>query len=99
MNIYLILSTINFLNDKYSSTKIEPIQDGISALMESQLKALMLVSIQEDYVFRYIDQPIVAEDKSSPARLTIVIIGFIFGVILGIVVSILSLYKNKILSK
>ena len=55
----------------------------------------MLASIQKEYALKVIDPAVVAEEKTSPKRASIVILGCI----LGFLVSILIIYLESIISK
>lgn len=87
--------SINFLEETIMKTNLQSIKDAISNLLESQIKSLMLVSANENYVYKILDAPIVPELKSSPQRIIIVIIGSILGLILGILISILMFIFRK----
>ena len=56
----------------------------MSNLLENQLQTLMLASSNDDYVYKIIDSPIVAEQKIEPSRAVICILGTFLGFIFGI---------------
>ncbi|MCC5879167.1 MAG: LPS O-antigen length regulator [Idiomarina sp.] len=48
-------------------------------LMESQVQTIMMANARPEYVFRIIDPPVVEENRASPPRAMIAIVGTIFG--------------------
>ena len=87
--------SINFLEETAMKTNLQSIRDAISNLLESQIKSLMLVSANENYVYKILDAPIVPEIKSSPQRAIICIVGSLLGLILGISISIVMFLFRK----
>lgn len=85
-------SAINFLNNSSNYTNIQAVRDGITALLENEMKTLMLASSNEFYVFKIIDAPVVSEEKSSPNRTAICIFGFLFSIFLSILFVIFRNY-------
>ena len=77
------LRAINFLNIQSEENRIAEIDAVISQLLKSQMEALMLASVDENYIFKVIDKPYVPEIKSSPARKLIVVAATFLGLILS----------------
>lgn len=86
----LATNSIEFLNETMKNTNLIEIKDSISGLLENQIQKLMLASANEFFVFKVIDSPLVREEKSSPNRIFIVIIGALFGFMIGILSSFFS---------
>ncbi len=84
-------NSINFLNESLKNTNSQSIKVVFAKLMESQMQTLMLASSNEAYVFKTINSPIVPEDKSSPSRALICILGTLLGGILSILI---VLFRN-----
>ena len=59
-------NSIDFLNELLLSSSYNNIKEVIIQLLESQMQNLMLASVSESYIYKVIDFPIVAEEKSSP---------------------------------
>ena len=59
--------------------KIDKIEKTILSLLKDQMQKLMLVSANNDYVFKQIEPPIIPENTSSLSVIVITIFGFIFG--------------------
>ncbi|MDA9903809.1 Wzz/FepE/Etk N-terminal domain-containing protein [Gammaproteobacteria bacterium] len=92
-------NSINFLNDSIKSTSLKSITDVISVLLENQMQTLMLAHSQDDYVFKVIESPFVAEKKSEPSRSKICILitfmGFVFSVILIFLLEYIKSNKHR----
>jgi len=87
--------SINFLNESTQFSNVQSVQYAISSLLEMQMQKYMLASVEKDYVYRVISKPLISEEPSSPNRLLICILGFLFGVIIsGLIVIIIYLKKN-----
>lgn len=88
----LILRYIEFLNTIANDNKLIEIEKNISSLLKDQMQKLMLVSANDDYVFKQLEPPVLPEDQSSLSMLSTIIIGFIFGVIFGIFSVLINKY-------
>ena len=84
-------NSIDFLNESLKNTNSQSIKVVFAKLMESQMQTLMLASSNEAYVFKTINSPIIPEDKSSPSRALICILGTLLGGILSILI---VLFRN-----
>lgn len=91
----LATNSIEFLNETIKNTNLIEIKESISGLLENQIQKLMLASANEFFVFKVIDSPLVREKKSSPNRIFIVILGALFGFMIGILISFFS-YLSKV---
>lgn len=81
-------NSISFLEDTYKSTNNQSLRDGISSLIESQIKTLMLASSDDDYIYKTLDSPIVPEKKSAPGRALLCILGTLLGGMLGVILTL-----------
>ena len=81
-------NSISFLEDTYKSTNNQSLRDGISSLIESQIKTLMLASSDDDYIYKILDSPIVPEKKSAPGRALLCILGTLLGGLLGVILTL-----------
>jgi LPS O-antigen subunit length determinant protein (WzzB/FepE family) len=72
---------LKYLSTQLSNTSISEMQTALYRLIEEQTKSLMLAEVQEEFVFKVIDPPIVPEVKSGPKRELITILGSILGLI------------------
>ena len=87
-------NSINYLSESSKTTNFQSVRDAMSNLLENQLQTLMLASSNDDYVYKIIDSPIVAEQKIEPSRAVICILGTFLGFIFGILV-VLFLHMRR----
>ena len=73
----------------------DEIRDAISSLQQEEMKRLMMVEANENYIFKVIDSPLIPEIKFKPKRSLIVMLGLILGIIIS-VLSFLIPYFRKI---
>tara|TARA_B100002019_G_C21196499_1_gene561698 strand:+ start:73 stop:978 length:906 start_codon:yes stop_codon:yes gene_type:complete len=78
------IKSIDFLNNQLPKVNYEEIRVSIAKLQEEQMKSLMLIESNNDYIFRTLDSPIVPEIKSSPNRALICFLITLFGFILSL---------------
>ena len=71
------------------------IKKALSALQQEQMKRLMMVEANDNYVFKVLDSPIAAELKSKPRRSLIVIWGTILGMVLSALGVLVFNYTRK----
>tara|TARA_B100000900_G_C20561066_1_gene708916 strand:+ start:660 stop:1580 length:921 start_codon:yes stop_codon:yes gene_type:complete len=83
-------NSINFLSDSIKTTNSQSIKLVFSKLMENQMQTLMLASSNDAYVFKKINSPIVAEEKSEPNRALICIMGTILGALFSVFVALIT---------
>ena len=86
------IKSINFLNSQFEKINYEEIKKSISSLQQEQMKALMLIEANEDYIFTVLNSPISPELKSEPKRSSIVIFGTFLGFIFSAALVILFHY-------
>ena len=87
--------SINFLNKESEKVNYQEIRQAISSLQESQMKSLMLIEANEEYIFKVIDSPIAPEKKSEPKRSLIAIIGTILGFFGSSIFALVNFYFRK----
>lgn len=76
--------SLRFLNSQLSKTNIVEVQRAIYALIENEMKTLMLTDAREDYALVVVDPAVPPELRHSPRRTLIVIIGAALGGIAGL---------------
>lgn len=81
--------SIEFLEKQISETTVAEMRTVFYQLIEEQTKTLMLTEVSDEYVFKTISAPKVAEEKSSPQRALILILVTIFGVILSLMIVVI----------
>ena len=87
------LNAIEFLNKQLLKVNYEEIRISISKLQEEQMKSLMLIEANKDYIFRKLDSPIAPELKSSPNRALICFLITLFGFISSLLAVVLRHHR------
>ena len=78
------LQSIAYLNSLAPTVNYEEIKKALASLQQEQMKRLMMVEANENYIFKVLDSPIVPEVKSQPKRSLIVILGSMLGMMLSV---------------
>lgn len=89
------LQSIEFLKNLTPTVTNEEIKESLFLMQQEQLKKLMMIEVNNNYVFNVIDPPIVPEMKSEPKRSFIVILGCFFGIILSIICVLIHHFIKK----
>ena len=87
--------SIEYLNSLAPNVNYEEIKKALFALQQAQMKRLMMVEANDDYIFKVLDPPIAPELKSQPKRALIVILGTILGMVLSAVGVLVFNYTRK----
>ena len=77
-------AAMDFLNAQMAQTSYNEIKLVIAQLLKNRMQQLTLIEANDFYIFSYLDPPMVMEEKIEPNRLSIAILGAIFGLMLGI---------------
>lgn len=83
--------SIDFLKEQLEKTQLVDMQNAFYQLIEQQTKTVMLADVRSDYVFSVIDLAVVPEDKISPRRLLMFLLGLSIG---GIIIIFILLVRN-----
>lgn len=90
--------SIDFLNKQISKVNYDEVKKSISSLQQDQMKSLMLIEANEDYIFSALNSAIVPELKSEPKRSRIVIfwtfISFILSLLLVVILDFRKLFSQ-----
>lgn len=78
------LQSIAYLNSLAPTVNYEEIKQALASLQQEQMKQLMMIEANENYIFKVLDSPVVPETKAKPKRSLIVILGTILGMILSV---------------
>ena len=76
--------SIEYLNSIAPTVNYEEIKQALSSLQQEQMKRLMMVEANDNYIFKVLDSPIVPEVKAKPNRSLIVILGSMLGMMLSV---------------
>jgi capsular polysaccharide biosynthesis protein len=82
--------SISYLNNSSNSTSFQSLKDSIASLLENQMQILMLASSNKSYVFKTLDSALIPEQKSSPNRVQILVLGTLLGFMMSISFILLS---------
>lgn len=94
-DIELSNKTLTFLTEALENTTITEMKQQIFALMEQQLQTQMLAKVKDNYVFKVIDMPYIAEERFSPNRILMCVLGLILGGLIGFLVSLTRFVTNE----
>ncbi|MDP5033264.1 Wzz/FepE/Etk N-terminal domain-containing protein [Paraglaciecola sp.] len=85
---------IAYLQTQIEKTTVSELKNLLYQLIEEQTKTLMFAEVREEYIFKIIDKAFVPEEKASPKRAIIVVLGFILGAILSVSFVLVRNFKN-----
>jgi len=77
--------SIEFLNQELEKSSVIELRQGVYRLIESQIEMVMLANVRDEYAFKILDPAVPSEPNQfiRPKRPMIVIVGFMFGLMLG----------------
>lgn len=81
---------ISFIKNSLATTQTNEMKNSLNSLLEKQLEIQMLASIDDDYVLEKIDSPFIPNKPSSPNRLFIILMGAMFGILIGSVIAFIK---------
>ena len=84
-----------YLNKMLQETKVIEVKKSINELIQNQLETLMLTNIKNDYFLTIIDAPFLPEEKSSPSRAVISIIGFLLGILFSLIYLVVVFLRSR----
>jgi capsule polysaccharide export protein KpsE/RkpR len=90
---------IVYLEEKIAETPVAEMQNVFFGMVEAQTKVLMLTERSEDYLFKILVRPMVPEEKASPRRAIIAILGFFSGFMVWCFIAVIRFYRLSGLSK
>jgi uncharacterized protein involved in exopolysaccharide biosynthesis len=82
--------SIDYLEQQLGKTGLVDVQEAIYKLIEAEMKTKMLASTREQYAFQVIDPALPPEEKARPHRVLIVVLGFLVGIIAGMIVVLIQ---------
>ena len=88
----MALKSIDFLNNQLPSVNYAEVREAISKLQQEQMKQLMLIESNDDYILTVLDSPYASELKSSPNRALICMLITIFGFMVALLTVV---YRNS----
>jgi len=89
------MKSIEYLNSLAPTVNYEEIKKALSSLQQEQMKRLMMVEANDNYIFKVLDSSIVPEMKLKPKRSLIVILGSMLGMMLSVLGVLAFHYTRK----
>ncbi len=74
---------VSYLKGQMSKTNLSEIKQALAQLIQIEIKKITLIEANNEYVFDYIDPPVVMERKTEPFRTLIIVLGIFMGAIIG----------------
>ncbi|MCP3873884.1 MAG: hypothetical protein GY699_12090 [Desulfobacteraceae bacterium] len=90
--------SLQYLNKELNKTSAVEMVEAIYSLIEGQIKTIMFANVRDEYSFKLIDPPVVADldDEIWPKKKLMVAIGCLVGFFLGVCVAfIVNLAKQN----
>ena len=78
------LQSIAYLNSLAPTVNYEEISKALASLQQEQMKRLMMIEANENYIFKVLEPPIVPETRVKPQRSLSVILGTMLGMMLSV---------------
>jgi len=88
--------SIDYLTDQLEKTQVVALEQVFYALIEEQMKTIMLANSRAEYLFKTIDPAIAPERKSRPNRALICVLGTLLGGMLGVLSVLIWRYAFRI---
>jgi len=87
--------SISYLEKQLGETDIAQMKSIFYQLIEQQIKTIMLAQAGNNYALKVIDPAIVPEQRSSPNRAVISVVGALLGLFFGVLVAFIVGYRGK----
>ena len=88
------VKSLNFLNEQLLKVNYEEIKLAISSLQQEQMKSLMLIESNKDYIFKVLNSPIAPEKKFAPQRPIIAVTGTLLGFIISLAYVLITYFRR-----
>lgn len=87
--------SIQYLNDQMEKTSISDMKTVFYELIEEQTKTMMFAEVRQQYVFKVLDPAVEPKLKYKPKRSEILILGVLFGGLIGLSVVMVNFLRSK----
>lgn len=87
-------NSVVYLNKQIDNTKNTNMQKMLYQLIEEQTKTIMFANVREQYVLKTIDPAFVPEQKSSPRRELICVLGIFLGFFIGLFLVLVTHFRR-----
>jgi len=81
-------TNLEYLNEQLTKTSVVELQKSIYALIEAEIKKVMIANGSDEFAFRVIDPARAPEERSSPKRALITAVGAFAGLMLGVLLAL-----------
>ncbi|RUO26281.1 LPS O-antigen length regulator [Aliidiomarina minuta] len=82
--------SLEYISREMSNVQLQSTQQIYSNLMERQTQTIMLANIRPEYIYTVVDPAIVPEQRESPKRTLIVVIGTLLGGFLSLLLVLIT---------
>jgi uncharacterized protein involved in exopolysaccharide biosynthesis len=87
-----VANNITFLEDQIKKTSIAEMREVFYTLIEEQIKKKMVAEASPNYAFSAIAPSMVPQQKSTPRRAFICIVGTLFGGLFSVLLALVMYY-------
>ena len=87
--------SIDYLTDQLKNTQVVALEEVFYSLIEEQTKTIMLANSRPEYLFKTIDPAVAPEERSSPSRALICVLGTLLGGMLSVLGVLILHYVSK----
>jgi uncharacterized protein involved in exopolysaccharide biosynthesis len=77
--------SIEYLNKELAKSGVVELRHAIYRLIESQVNNAMVANVQREYAFHFIDRAVPSQERISPRRTVMVLVGAALGLFVGLV--------------
>ncbi|WP_441002133.1 Wzz/FepE/Etk N-terminal domain-containing protein [Pseudocolwellia agarivorans] len=92
-------ASIDYLQKELKNIQVKNMETVFYQLIEEQTKNMMLAQVKKEYVFKTIDSVQVPDQKDSPKRSMIIILGVLLGGVISICFVLIRHFRKLILLK
>lgn len=92
-----VTRSIEFLENEFQKVQYSEIKEAITLLQQREMKSLMLIESNEDFIFKILSSPVAAEKKISPNRI-IISIGVTVFIFITMIITLVfkDFYRNQL---
>ncbi|MCF2948428.1 Wzz/FepE/Etk N-terminal domain-containing protein [Paraglaciecola aquimarina] len=91
-----IKQNILYLQEQLKKTNVVEMQRVFFNIIEEQTKELMLTQINDNYIFTVIEPAIEPKKPSRPQKVLLIALGFLSGLLIGVMYSLIKLIATKL---
>ena len=86
---------IEYLKLQINGTSVANLQNVFFSLIEEQTKTVMLSKVTDEYLLKTIDPAVMPEQKAKPRRILLAALGGIFGLLIGVFLTLLGVGRQR----